>query len=72
MSFLDQRPSDTLLELQDIKKEMIEFFNFVAVKIEEIEKKQNADTQVCSKINGHLAAKIEELKKKQNANTDKK
>jgi len=44
MSFLDQRPSDTLLELQDIKKEMIEFFNFVAVKIEEIEKKQNANT----------------------------
>jgi len=44
MSFLDQRPSATLLELQDIKREMIEFFNFVAAKLEEIEKKKNADT----------------------------
>ena len=49
MSFLDQRPSATLLELQDIKREMIEFFNFVAAKLEEIEKKkkeQEAQTRL--------------------------
>ena len=51
MSFLDQRPSGTELELQKITKlleeinnEQKSFNGYLAVKIEEMEKKQNANT----------------------------
>ena len=51
MSFLDKRPSGTELELQKITKLLEEINNeqkafngHLAVKIEEMEKKQNANT----------------------------